>query len=96
VDRYGSAWWGQIAAPIQILCYILVQVLLGLASAILFVINCSSFILDGVTALRAHLCPITHGQDFPIEVLSLHGRTHRLCHDLSGCRRVHLRVSQAP
>src|SRR5271163_2560275 len=30
---------------------ILVQVLLGLASAILFVINCSSFILYGVTAL---------------------------------------------
>src|SRR5271168_1580381 len=40
-----------IMAPIQILCYILVQILLGLASAILFVINCSSFILYGVTAL---------------------------------------------
>src|SRR5271163_1690691 len=40
-----------ITAPIQILCYILVQILLGLASAILFVINCSSFILYGVTAL---------------------------------------------
>jgi hypothetical protein len=40
-----------ITAPIQILCYILVQVLLGLASAILFLINCSSFILYGVTAL---------------------------------------------
>src|SRR5277367_2524124 len=40
-----------ITAPIQILCYFLVQVLLGLASAILFLINCSSFILYGVTAL---------------------------------------------
>ena len=40
-----------ITAPVQILCYILVQILLGLASAILFVINCSSFILYGVTAL---------------------------------------------
>ena len=40
-----------ITAPIQILCYFFVQVLLGLASAILFVINCSAFILYGVTAL---------------------------------------------
>ena len=40
-----------ITAPVQILCYFLVQILLGLASAILFVINCSSFILYGVTAL---------------------------------------------
>src|ERR1700754_2226242 len=38
-------------APVQILCYVLVQILLGLASAILFVINCSAFILYGVTAL---------------------------------------------
>jgi hypothetical protein len=40
-----------ITAPVQILAYILVQIMLGLASAILFVINCSSFILYGVTAL---------------------------------------------
>ena len=40
-----------ITAPIEILCYMLVQVLLGVASAILFVINCSAFILYGVTAL---------------------------------------------
>jgi len=38
-------------APLQILCYVVVQIILGLASAILFVINCSSFILYGVTAL---------------------------------------------
>lgn len=38
-------------APTQILCYVLVQLMLGLASAILFVINCSAFILYGVTAL---------------------------------------------
>jgi hypothetical protein len=38
-------------APLQILCYVLVQVILGLSSAILFVINCSAFILYGVTAL---------------------------------------------
>src|SRR5277367_3300909 len=38
-------------APLQILCYVVVQIMLGLASAILFVINCSSFILYGVTAL---------------------------------------------
>src|SRR5665213_3422431 len=31
--------------PAQILCYFLVQILLGLASAILFLINCSAFIL---------------------------------------------------
>jgi type IV secretion system protein VirB6 len=40
-----------LMAPIQILCYFFVQALLGLASAILFLINCSSFILYGVTAL---------------------------------------------
>jgi type IV secretion system protein VirB6 len=38
-------------APLQILCYVVVQIILGLASAILFLINCSSFILYGVTAL---------------------------------------------
>jgi hypothetical protein len=38
-------------APLQILCYVVVQIMLGLASAILFVINCSAFILYGVTAL---------------------------------------------
>ena len=40
-----------LVAPVQILCYFLVQILLGLASGILFLINCSSFILYGVTAL---------------------------------------------
>src|SRR5258708_25625229 len=40
-----------LMAPTQILCYFVVQILLGLASAILFVINCSAFILYGVTAL---------------------------------------------
>ena len=40
-----------LMAPMQILCYFFVQVLLGLASAILFLINCSAFILYGVTAL---------------------------------------------
>jgi type IV secretion system protein VirB6 len=38
-------------APTQIICYFVVQILLGLASAILFLINCSAFILYGVTAL---------------------------------------------
>ena len=40
-----------LTAPVQILCYFFVQGLLGIASAILFVINCSAFILYGVTAL---------------------------------------------
>ncbi len=40
-----------LIAPVQILCYFLVQMLLGLASGILFLINCSAFILYGVTAL---------------------------------------------
>ena len=40
-----------LTAPVQILGYFFVQALLGLASAILFLINCSSFILYGVTAL---------------------------------------------
>jgi type IV secretion system protein VirB6 len=40
-----------LLAPVQILCYFVVQGLLGISSAILFVINCSAFILYGVTAL---------------------------------------------
>ena len=40
-----------LTAPVQILCYFYVQALMGVASAILFLINCSSFILYGVTAL---------------------------------------------
>ena len=40
-----------LIAPTQILCYFVVQGLLGVASAILFLINCSAFILYGVTAL---------------------------------------------
>ena len=40
-----------ITAPIEILCYLLVQILLGLAQAILFLVNVSGFILYGVTAL---------------------------------------------
>jgi len=40
-----------LTAPIEILCYVLVIVLLGLSSAILFLINVSGFILYGVTAL---------------------------------------------
>src|ERR1700723_1452709 len=40
-----------LMAPAQILCYFIVQGLLGIASAILFLINCSAFILYGVTAL---------------------------------------------
>ena len=54
-----------ITAPVQILCYILVQILLGLASAILFVINCSAFILYGVTALFGPIfIPLLMTQDF--------------------------------
>src|SRR5580658_1745203 len=40
-----------LIAPVQILCYFIVQGLLGIASAVLFLINCSAFILYGVTAL---------------------------------------------
>ena len=52
---FSQAWHGTTApsmlAPIQIACYVLVVILLGLASAILFLINVSSFILYGVSAL---------------------------------------------
>jgi type IV secretion system protein VirB6 len=40
-----------LMAPLEIFCYFIVQILLGCASAILFVINCSAFILYGVSAL---------------------------------------------
>ena len=54
-----------LTAPVQILCYVLVQLLLGLASAILFVINCSAFILYGVTALFGPIfIPLLMTQNF--------------------------------
>ncbi len=40
-----------LTAPVEILCYMLVQVLLGISQAILFLINVSGFILYGVCAL---------------------------------------------
>ena len=40
-----------LTAPIEILCYLVVQVIIGLSSAILFLINVSGLILYGVCAL---------------------------------------------
>ena len=40
-----------ITAPLQAFCYVVVQILLGVVSGILFLINISSFILYGVSAL---------------------------------------------
>lgn len=40
-----------LTAPLELLCYIVVETLLGVSSAILFLINISSFILYGVSAL---------------------------------------------
>jgi hypothetical protein len=40
-----------MTAPLKILCYVLVQVIVGVAAAIIFLINCSSYILYGVAAL---------------------------------------------
>jgi hypothetical protein len=40
-----------LLVPLQLFCYILVQLILGVASAIIFLINASSFIFYGVTAL---------------------------------------------
>ena len=54
-----------LTAPVQILCYVLIQILLGLASAILFFINCSAFILYGVTALFGPIfIPLLMTQNF--------------------------------
>src|ERR1700727_747639 len=57
-----------ITAPVQILCYFVVQALLGIASAILFVINCSAFILYGVTALFGPIfIPLLMTQNFKVK-----------------------------
>ena len=40
-----------LLAPTEIICYFLVQILLGIASAILFIINISSFIFYAIAAL---------------------------------------------
>ena len=64
-----------LMAPAQILCYFVVQGLLGIASAILFVINCSAFILYGVTALFGPIfVPLLMTKTFRCAV-SIHGST---------------------
>lgn len=40
-----------LLAPTEIICYFLVQILLGIASAILFIVNISSFIFYAIAAL---------------------------------------------
>lgn len=40
-----------LTAPLELLCYIVVQTLVGVSSAILFLINVSSYILYGVAAI---------------------------------------------
>lgn len=40
-----------LTAPLELLCYVVVEILLGVSSGILFLINISSFILYGVSAL---------------------------------------------
>ena len=40
-----------ISAPLELLCYVMIQVMLGSASAILFLVNISGFILYAVAAL---------------------------------------------
>ena len=80
-------------APVQILCYVLVQIMLGLASAILFVINCSAFILYGVTALFGpDLRSAADDADLPCQVLSVPRCPHQLRHDSCCCCRLHLCV----
>ena len=74
-------------APVQILCYFLVQVLLGLASAFSFSSICSAFILYGVTALFGPIfVPLLMTKTFSSEVLSLPRCAHRLRHDSCGRR----------
>ena len=65
----------------------------GLASAILFLINCSAFILYGVTALFGPIfVPLLMTKTFRCEVLSLSRCADQLRHDSGRCRRLHLRV----
>ncbi len=50
-DAWSKTGSPSLTAPIELLVYVLIAVLLGLASAVLFVINVSSFIFYAVTAL---------------------------------------------
>ncbi len=84
-----------ITAPIQILCYILVQVLLGLASAILFVINCSAFILYGVTALFGPIfVPLLMTKTFQAKFFHFLDVLISFRHDSGCCCGLHLRVGR--
>lgn len=84
-----------IMAPTQILCYFVVQALLGIASAILFVINCSAFILYGVTALfGAGLYSAADDKDLSREVPSLPRCAHQLRNDPRRDRGLHLRLGR--
>ena len=82
-------------APIQILCYFFVQALLGVASAILFLINCSAFILYGVTALFGPIfVPLLMTRTLRGKFFQCPGCPAQFRDD-SGCRcRVHLRLGR--
>ena len=80
-------------APVQILCYFLVQVLLGLASAILFLINCSAFILYGVTALFGPIfVPLLMTKSFRGKFFHFLDVLIGFRHDSGRRRRLHLRL----
>jgi hypothetical protein len=86
-----------LTAPVQILCYFFVQALLGLASAILFLINCSSFILYGVTALFGPVfIPLLMTRTFRGKFFHFLDVLLRLRHDSRRGRRLHLCLGWLP
>ena len=50
-DSWSKTGSPSLSAPVELLVYVLIAVLMGLVSAVLFVINVSSFIFYAVTAL---------------------------------------------
>ena len=80
-------------APLEIVMYVLVYLVMGLASGVLFLINCSSFILYGVTALFGPIfVPLLMSRTFRRKVLPLYRRAVGLCHDSGRRRSLHLRL----
>jgi hypothetical protein len=82
-----------LLAPLQLVCYIIVQLLLGIAGAIIFLINASSFIFYGVTALFGPIfIPLLMTQTFRAKFYSFFRQSSQLCHDACGCLGIHLRM----
>ena len=87
-----------ITAPVQILCYFLVQILLGLSfrDPVRYQLQ-FAFILYGVTALFGPIfVPLLMTKTFRGKFFQLSRCSHQLRYDSCGCSRLHFRLVWIP